>query len=188
MSDFFIGEIRLFPYKLIPAGWLACNGQILQIGSNPALFSLLGTQFGGNGTTTFQLPNLNGRAIVGNNGAALGMPPNVGNTAGAETVTLTINQMPVHNHRVKIATQQAALTNTAANPTNSYFAGTSIPTSVPNPPASPPALYSTPNSNLTSLSTSIITETGGSAAHENRQPFLALSYCIAAQGIYPPRN
>ena len=188
MSDFFLGEIRLFPYQKVPAGWVPCNGQELQVQSNAALFALLGPNFGGDGRTTFKLPNLNGRTIVGDNGTALGMPPGLGNTAGLEMVPLTVAQMPVHNHTLKIAAQQASNTNAAANPTNSYFAGTSIPISVPNPPAAPPALYSPPNNTLTALSPSVITLTGDGQPHENRQPFLALSYCIATQGIFPPRN
>ncbi len=187
MSDYFIGEIRLFPFQTIPQGWLACNGQSLVIQQNAALYSLLGTQFGGNGTN-FNLPNLNGRAIAGMNGIPLGMPNSVGNTAGAETVTLSVAQMPAHTHTVVAANQQAPTINQGANPTNGYFAGTSIPTSVPAPQPAPPALYGSSASPMTTLSTSIVGNAGGSGGHENRQPFLALLYCIATTGIYPARN
>ncbi len=187
MSDYFIGEIRLFPYQNIPHGWVACNGQSLVIQQNTALYSLLGIQFGGNGTN-FNLPNLNGRAIAGMNGSALGMPPTVGNTAGAETVTLSVAQMPAHTHTVVAANQQALTANASANPANSYFAITSIPSQVPAPQPAPPALYGPAASPMTTLSTSIVGNAGGSGGHENRQPFLALSYCIATNGIYPARN
>lgn len=189
MSDFFIGEIRLFPFQTIPHGWVPCNGQSLVIQQNPALYALIGTQFGGNGSTSFNLPNLNGRAIAGMNGVPLGMPAYVGNTAGAETVTLSVAQMPVHTHTVAAANQQALAVTAAGNPTNGYFASTSVSTSVPTPQPAPPAIYAPPNAgSLTALSTSIIGNTGGSAGHENRQPFLALSYCIATSGIFPARN
>ena len=190
MSDYFIGEIRLFPYQLIPHGWAACNGQSMLISQNAALYALLGSQFGGDGRTTFNLPNLNGRTPVGMNGAALGMPPYVGNTAGAEAVTLSIAQIPAHNHTVVATNQQAPAVNQAANPTNGYFAGVSVPTSVPAPQPAPPAMY-TPSSAttpLTTLNTITVGNTGGSGGHENRQPFMALSYCIATSGVFPSRN
>jgi microcystin-dependent protein len=187
VSDYFIGEIRLFPYQNIPHGWVACNGQSLVIQQNAVLYSLLGTQFGGN-STNFNLPNLNGRAIAGMNGAALGMPPTVGNTAGAETVTLSVAQMPAHTHTVAAANQQALTTNQAANPTNGYFASTSIPTSVPAPQPAPPAIYGPAATPMTTLSTAIVGNAGANGGHENRQPFLALLYCIATTGIYPARN
>lgn len=188
MSDYFIGEIRLFPYQNIPQGWAACNGQSLTIKQNTALYTLIGIQFGGDGTTNFNLPNLNGRAIAGMNGAALGMPSTVGNRAGAETVTLSVAQIPAHTHTVVAANQQALTTNQAAAPTNGYFAGTSISTAVPAPQPAPPALYGPAASPLTTLSTAIVGNAGGSGGHENRQPFLALSYCIATVGLYPSRN
>ncbi|MFV3131419.1 phage tail protein [Niveispirillum sp. KHB5.9] len=188
MSDFFIGEIRLFPFQTVPNGWTLCNGQALQIQQNAALYSLIGIQFGGDGKTTFNLPNLNGRAIAGLNGTALGMPAQVGNTAGAETVTLTVAQIPAHTHTVAAANQQAPTTNQAANPTNSFFAATSIPTQVPNPPTAPPAMYGPAVAPMTALNTTIVGNAGGSGGHENRQPFLALSYCIATSGLYPARN
>lgn len=189
MSDYFLGEIRLFPFQTIPYGWVACNGQSLTIQQNPALYALLGTQFGGDGKTNFNLPNLNGRAMAGMYGTPLGMPNYVGNTAGAETVTLSVAQMPAHTHTVAAANQQALPINQAANPTNGYFAGTSIPSQVPAPQPAPPAIYApTTAGSLTALSTSIVGNTGGSAGHENRQPFLALSYCIATSGVFPSRN
>ncbi|KPF81966.1 hypothetical protein IP70_22510 [alpha proteobacterium AAP38] len=188
VSDFFIGEIRLFPFQTIPQGWAPCNGQSLAIQQNAALYSLIGIQFGGDGKTNFNLPNLNGRAIAGMYGAALGMPNSVGNTAGAETVTLTVAQIPAHTHMVAAANQQAGTANTASNPTNGYFAGSSITTQVPAPQPAPPALYGPATAPLTTLNTAIVGNAGGSGAHENRQPFLALSYCIATSGLYPARN
>jgi microcystin-dependent protein len=122
------------------------------------------------------------------NGAALGMPPTVGNTAGAETVTLSIAQMPAHTHTVVATNQQASTANAAANPTNGYFASTSIPSQVPAPQPAPPAMYGPAAAPMTTLSTAIVGNAGGSSGHENRQPFLALLYCIASNGLYPSRN
>lgn len=183
MGDYFIGEIRLFPYQKIPQGWLQCIGQVLNIQQNAALFALLGNHFGGDGKTTFALPDLRGRAIVG-----LGNPQYaemLGKSAGSDAVQLTTSQMPLHSHPVNATSAPA----TATLPTGGYFAAPQSQPPIINPP--PGDIYTAPSAtalNLVSLYPGAVATTGGGQAHENRQPFLVLTYCIAIEGIFPPRD
>jgi microcystin-dependent protein len=166
MSSSFIAEIRLFGGNFAPRNWAFCQGQILSIATNTALFSLLGTTYGGNGTTTFALPDLRGRVAVGQgNGPGLS-PVIIGQTGGSESVTLLATQMPAHAHTTKGSTG-AQTTN---RPTGAYqAAGNSYSTTSDTPmAASDPA--------------------GGNQPHENRQPYLGLAYIICLFGIYPSRN
>lgn len=182
--DNYIGEIRIFPYNRIPNndGWVPCNGQILEVTDNQALFSLLGVKYGGNGTTTFGLPNLNGRTIIG-------YDPNyypIGEAGGLENVTLTINTMPNHNHTVLVKNSYDSMlpgTNFIGNPT----VQTDPEQAVEN--AANSFLY-TPSvtGTETTLHPLSIAATGDGGSHENRMPFLAMQYCIATKGIYPPRE
>jgi len=161
----YIGEIRIMSFGFAPKNWMACNGQILAIQSNAALFSILGTTYGGNGTSTFALPNLQGAVPVHTgNGITLG------ETGGSQTVTLNANQI-AHNHLV------------AANANaNSYTAAGNFPASA----ASGDSLYgATPN---TAMNGAVLSPTGGSGAHNNLQPYLALNYCIALAGLFPSRS
>ena len=168
MSDPFIGQIALFPYNFAPRGWAFCNGQLLSIAQNTALFSLLGTTFGGNGQTTFALPDLRGRAAM-SSGQAPGLAPYVlGEQGGTETVTLSTAQVPAHTHTV-MASQNDA---TASSPTNTVPAGGGA--------------YGTALN--TSMNPNMVQPVGGSQPHENRPPYLVLNYCIALEGIYPSRN
>ena len=167
MSDNFLAEIRMVPFNFAPLGWALCNGQILSISQNAALFSLIGTTYGGNGQTTFALPNLQGRVPVmfDSNGAFV-----LGQNAGEESHTLITNELPGHSHSVVASSQTA---NQLAAPNN--FPGSVV--------ADP---YST-SSPSTQLGTGM-TATGGSQPHENRQPFLVINFCIALTGIFPSRN
>lgn len=171
MSDPFIGEIKLVAYGAIPHGWAPCDGRLLAINTNQALFSLLGTTYGGNGVTTFALPDLRGRVA---------MHPSAsnpqGSVGGAENVTLTQNNLPSHNHFV-------GATSTVADSTaftNNYVAATSNPQGAVN-------LYAAPAS-LQPLAAASVSNTGGNQPHENCQPSLVLNYCIALNGIFPSRN
>jgi microcystin-dependent protein len=160
----FIGEVRLIAFTFPPKGWALCNGQLLSISQNAALFSILGTTYGGNGTTNFALPNLQGKvAVHSGNGVVLGQ------TGGSQSVTLTTNQIN-HSHQVS--------TNATANSVSA--AG--------NFPASSPAgsLYG-PTADTT-MNTAILSPNGGSQPHNNLQPYLVVLYCIALQGIFPSRN
>lgn len=189
MSDYFIGEIRLFPYNRIPAGWHLCDGTVMQIQGNQALYSLIGTYYGGDGQTTFKLPDLRGRVpfgqgVVTRNNTVI----NVGNSGGANTVQLTTTQIPAHTHTV----QGATVAGTSASAGSSYSAVVSKPTAG-NPPADTPAappLYipaPAPSGTAVQLNSFSVGTTGGNQGHENRQRFLALNYCIATSGIYPTR-
>lgn len=179
MTEPFIGEIRMFGFNFNPRGYAFCNGATLFISQNTALFSILGTTYGGNGTTTFGLPNLQGRAVVGA-GQGPGLTPrSLGETGGQATVALNSTQIPQHTHGLNAATLTPQ--NPAQNvptPTVQAQLGLSAPNNIYIDPV-------TPN---TSLIASSISPTGGNLPHENRQPNLAINFCIATQGIFPSRN
>jgi len=173
MADQFVGEIRTFGFNFAPVGWALCAGQTLPISQNTALFSLLGTQFGGNGTTNFQLPNLQGLVAV-DYGSGPGLTPRVmGETGGEESVTLQPSQIPQHVHSVQVSTAAA----TTPNPSGQVPAVTTRPTYAKVP--TNPTQY---------LSPAAIEPTPASQPHENRQPSLVVNYCIALTGIFPARG
>lgn len=184
MGDWYLGEIRLFPYtsQKAPDGWLLCNGQTLTIAQNQALYSLLGTHFGGNGSTTFMLPDLRGRAIAGQRYSDPLFDP-VGLKGGSDTVQLNLAQIPAHNHTLS----GTSTTATTPAPTSGYFAEPVPPpaTTIPGEVYAPPPAT---GAQMTSLYSGAVTIGGGGIPHENRQPFLVMTYCIANSGIYPPRN
>jgi microcystin-dependent protein len=174
-GDPFIGEIALVPYNFEPRGWAFCNGQILSIAQNTALFSLLGTTYGGNGQTTFALPDLRGRVpmhVGSSQGPGLSLY-NLGEQGGAEAVTLLATQMPVHNHLENVSSANG----TSDNPANGILGKNA--SGVPQYGAGP--------GNAT-MAAGAIANAGGSQPHENRQPYLGLNYIIALQGIFPSRN
>jgi microcystin-dependent protein len=167
-----MAEMRWVSFNFAPKGWAQCNGQFLPINQNQALFSLLGTTYGGNGQTTFALPDCRGRASVGQ-----GPQNTLGQAGGQEFHTITMSEMPAHNHFAKASTQTA----------NSAFIQTASPASQNLPAAVGSAPYSGPT-NLTTLEPSSISNVGGSQPHENRQPFLVLLQIIALQGTFPSQN
>jgi microcystin-dependent protein len=171
MSEPFLGEIRTFGFNFAPQGWAMCNGQLLPISQNQALFSLLGTFYGGNGTTTFALPNLQSRVGI-HQGQGSGLSPyQLGEVAGSESVTLTTNQMPQHGHGL-IANGATA---SATRPDGAVLARTATNTYAPAPDG-------------TAMNSGAIGAAGGSQPFGIRQPYLCLNFCIALQGIYPSRN
>lgn len=167
MGTPFLAEIKIISWNFPPKGWAFCNGQFLPINQNQALFSLLGTMYGGNGQTTFALPDFRGRVPV-----HVGSGFIQGQAGGQEFHTLTSSEMPAHNHFVQVQPQNA---NTGV-PTNNFLAG--IPTFA----------YTDNIAGLTTLTPGSITNVGGSQPHENRQPFLVLNFIIALQGVFPSRN
>jgi microcystin-dependent protein len=180
--DNYLGEIRAFGFGIIPRGWLSCSGQILPIQQNAALFALLGTQYGGNGTTTFALPNLNGRVIVGQGTSVQGPTYIVGSMAGTESVTLLPTQLPAHNHQV-----QANASYDVGSPSTNFFANSNSPTNPATKNSATVNLFAPAGGPITPMAPSV-SFTGGNGAHENRMPFLVLNYCIATSGIYPSRQ
>jgi microcystin-dependent protein len=173
MSDAYIGEIRLFAFNFAPLGWAVCNGQLLPIAQNTALFSLLGTYYGGDGKTTFALPNLQGRVPL-HQGTGVGSTPfSIGQLGGSPEVALTKNEMPAHNHLVRAYDGDA----TVANPAGAILAQTSAPAYAPAGPTS-----------LVSLGHGALSDTGEGQAVSLLQPYLVLNFCIALSGIYPARN
>jgi len=172
--DPFIGEIRLFGFNFAPNGWALCQGQLMAIAQNTALFSLLGTQFGGDGRTTFGLPDLRGRVPLGQ-GQGPGLTPRTeGELGGEENHTLIINEMPAHNHQVN-ASQSGSTTNPSGSVPSNDSRGT------------PVTIYAG-SSDGTKMNAGMIQPSGGSGPHNNMQPYLCINYCIALQGIFPSRS
>jgi microcystin-dependent protein len=171
--DPFIGEVKLFAGAFAPRGWAFCDGQLLAINQNTALFSIIGTTYGGDGRTTFALPDLRGRVPLGPRRGAGLSDYREGQKGGVEHVTLTTSQMPNHSHSLNADTN-AGTTNV---PTNHILANT----------AAFDNEYSTQSPNTT-MNTTAIGNTGGNQSHENRQPFLAINYIIAVQGVFPSRS
>jgi microcystin-dependent protein len=172
MGTPFMAEMRWVSFNFAPKGWAQCNGQFLPINQNQALFSLLGTTYGGNGQTTFALPDCRSRVSVGQ-----GPSNTLGQAGGQEFHTVTMSEMPAHNHFAKASTQTA----------NSAFIQTASPASQNLPAAVGAAPYSGAT-NLTTLNPASISNIGGSQPHENRQPFLVLLQIIALQGVFPSQN
>jgi microcystin-dependent protein len=166
MAEPFLAEIRIMSFNFAPQGWAQCNGQFLPINQNQALFSLLGTTFGGNGQTTFALPNLQGCVPM-----YTGQGHILGEKGGEQAHTLKMSEMPLHTHVANAATADGTL----AVPGGNLLA------------RSASALYIQPG-NLTPMSAPTVSSVGGSQAHLNMQPFLVLNFCIALVGIFPSRN
>lgn len=175
MSEPFIGEIRLLAIAWAPKGWALCDGSLLPITPNQALYSLLGTQFGGDGRTTFGLPDLRGRVPLGT--VYPGQNQGKQYAGGGETVTLNEAQVPVHNHML----QAIAEAGNKANPADNFYAKVT-----PVAPATAPVNIYGAATTTVALDTGTLSSVGG-GTHDNMQPFLVLNYCIATQGYYPSR-
>jgi microcystin-dependent protein len=173
MSDAFVAEIRLFPFSFAPRGWAFCNGQLLPISQNTALFSLLGTFYGGDGKSTFALPNLQGSAAL-HSGQGQGLSQYViGQQGGVEHVTLLESEIPSHSHALRVSPDDGDLSNPTATRTLARSGGGFA------------YLAAAPN---TTMSPAALAPAGGDLPHNNLQPYLTLNFCIALQGIFPPRS
>jgi len=166
MAEPFLSELRIMSFQFAPKGWAQCNGQLLPINQNQALFSLLGTTFGGDGRVNFALPDLRGRTPM-----HVGSGHTLGERGGEQAHTLSIAELPTHVHSVAASTASSGGTD---NPTGRFLGSASN-------------VYHTPAS-LTAINPQTIANVGGSQAHLNMQPFLTLSFCIALQGIFPSPN
>ncbi len=172
MADPFVAEIRIFPFNFAPRGWAWCDGQLLPLSQNTALFSLLGTTYGGNGSSNFALPDLQGRAPMHpGQGPGLSLH-DLGEQAGVEGVTLLESEMPLHSHGLNVSQGDAI----SRVPTGEQLAtGIAL------------GMYEAPNA-LVSLSPSALPPAGGDQPHNNMQPYLTFYFCIALQGVFPPRT
>jgi microcystin-dependent protein len=172
MANPFVAEIRIFPFNFAPKGWAFCDGQLLPISQNTALFSLLGTTYGGDGKSNFALPNMQGNAPMHpGQGPGLSLH-DLGETGGSVTVTLLESEIPSHTHALMASSQDG----TDQQPANELLAsGIGL------------AQYAPPSA-LADLNAVAITPAGGNQPHNNLQPYLTLNFCIALQGVYPPRT
>jgi microcystin-dependent protein len=173
--DPFVAEIRIFPFNFAPHGWAFCDGQLLPISQNTALFSLLGTTYGGDGKSTFALPNLQGRTPMHpGQGPGLSLH-DLGEEGGSETVALLQSEIPAHSHGLRAATDPAdnnfpSPNHSLANSQKSFGYQTNT------------------TQNLVNLAASALTQTGGDQPHNNLMPYLTFNFCIAMQGVFPPRT
>ncbi|MDQ2784525.1 MAG: tail fiber protein [Chloroflexota bacterium] len=172
--DPFVAEIRIFPFNFPPKGWAFCNGQILPISQNTALFSLLGTTYGGDGKSNFALPDMQGNAPMHpGQGPGLSLH-DLGETGGSETVTLLESEMTAHTH-TQMASNQPGEDPTPVNEALGRSVGASLYQNVT-------------NQNIVQLTPNALPPAGGDQPHNNLQPYLTLNFCIALQGVYPPRT
>jgi len=173
--DPFVAEIRIFPFNFAPKGWAFCDGQLLPLSQNTALFSLLGTTYGGNGKSNFALPDLQGRAPMHpGQGPGLSLH-DLGETGGSETVSLLESEIPSHAHAMRASTDPAD---------NNVPAGKMVA----KPAGRGNNLFLTATSPLNQLNDQILAPAGGDQPHNNMQPYLTFYFCIALQGVYPPRT
>jgi microcystin-dependent protein len=177
MSEPFIGEICCFGFTFSPRDWAKCNGQIMSISQNSALFAILGTTYGGDGVSTFALPNLQGRIPMHWGSGTSGLNTMIGEPLGTTTVTLTTAQMPQHNHPIYTATVQNATQRTAGPTTTSFMSQ-----------IKGAAIYQTTPVIDKSFSPRAVSQYGSSQPHENMQPYLTLNFCISLFGTFPTRN
>ncbi len=169
--DPFVAEIRIFPFNFAPSGWAFCDGQILPLSQNTALFSLLGTVYGGNGLSNFALPNLQGKTPM-HHGQGPGLSlRDLGESSGSTTVSLLTSEIPFHNHTLRVANDSGL----QSHPTGAVVARSPVYKESP-----APAL-------ATQLAASAVSPTGNNQPHNNMQPYLTLNFCIALQGVFPPR-
>lgn len=175
MSEPFVGEVRMFPYTFTPYGWLRCAGQAVPVNQYQVLFAVIGVTYGGDGVNTFKVPNLTDQAVYGaGNGPGL-TPRLLGKSAGAAGVALTASQVPAHTHTLNTC----SMTGTSTSPANQYlghYAANLIYKESPDAPS------------MVAMAATSLTGAGSGLPHENRQPALAVPFCIAAEGVFPSRN
>lgn len=178
--DPFVAEIRAFGFSFAPKGWAQCNGQILPINQNTALFALLGTTYGGDGRSTFALPNLQGNVAVSSGQATGGSTWYLGEQMGTTSVTLIQTEMPMHNHVLMVSSTRATGTGAAGQQLAQGFKGTLSS-------AVQAKMYST-GAASTQLNPQSLSVAGGGQPHNNMMPYLAINFCIALQGVFPQRQ
>lgn len=174
MSDPFVAEIRIFPFNFPPTGWAFCQGQLMPISQNTALFSLLGTVYGGDGKSTFALPDLQGSAPM-QPGQGQGLSERfLGEMSGVESITLLVSEIPVHTHQLRASIENATQ--------GTLTPGITLASSISG------SLYQdNVNSNLATMAFQSLPPAGGGLPHNNMQPYLTLNFCIALQGVFPQR-
>jgi microcystin-dependent protein len=171
--DPFVAEIRMFPFNFAPKGWAWCDGQLLPLSQNTALFSLLGTTYGGNGKSNFALPDLQGRAPMHpGQGPGLSLH-DLGETGGSETVSLLESEIPSHSHSMKTANDPGDSNRPANNALTRSSEG---------------SVYNSSNAGLVAMSPNTLPPAGGDQPHNNMMPYLTVYFCIALQGVFPPRG
>jgi microcystin-dependent protein len=185
MSEAYLGQIEAFPYGFAPKGWQPCQGQLLPINQFQALFSLLGTTYGGNGIQTFALPNLQGRVAMGQGSGGNLTPRNNGDILGEDNHTILIAEMPMHNHALNTAPNGATGSNNDI-PGITMVLGDATGTQSGQPITISP-YATTPPGPTVAMAASAITPTGGGQPHPNMMPYLGLRFCIAMVGIFPSR-
>jgi microcystin-dependent protein len=172
--DPFVAEIRIFPFNFAPKGWAFCDGQILPLSQNTALFSLLGTTYGGDGKSNFALPNMQGNAPMHpGQGPGLSLH-DLGETGGSDTVSLIDSEIPVHSHQLRAVADPGDI---SLPQTGAVLAATTGATG-----------YVAPTPQLAPMSGNSLAPAGGDQPHNNMQPYLTLNFCIALQGVFPPRT
>jgi microcystin-dependent protein len=181
MATPYIGEIRCFGFNFAPLGWAFCNGQLLDISQNAALYSIIGTTYGGDGVTTFGLPNLQGQIPMHWGNGPGGFNTSIGEVQGTPNVTLTTNQIPIHTHTVigMEVPSGGGPERTAVAAGNTYLSDSQPPNG---------AWQLAPSSVTAAFSNKAISGQGGSQPHDNMQPYLVLNFCIALEGIFPSQN
>ncbi len=170
MAEPFLAEIRVMSFGFAPKGWALCNGQLMPINQNQALFSLLGTTYGGDGRVNFGLPDLRGRAPL-----HMGQSFTLGQRGGEENHTVIMSEMPAHIHPAQADGKPGNATED--NPFGAYFAN-----------VAPLQMYSNGSNNMTAMNPAMVSTVGGSQPHPNQQPYTVLNFCIALQGIFPSQN
>jgi microcystin-dependent protein len=179
MAEPYVGEIRCFGFNFAPQGWAACNGQLMSIAQNAALFTVIGTTYGGDGSTTFGLPNLQGRVPMHWGNGPSGFNTVIGQTQGQTDVTLATTETPAHTHAVtaqEIGSGGVVLRTPQPN-TNSWLAS-----------SNPDGVYNSSPTINTAFASNTINVQGGSQPHTNMQPYLVLNFCMALEGIFPSQN
>jgi microcystin-dependent protein len=173
MSDTFVAEIRIFPFNFPPTGWAFCDGQLMPLSQNTALFSLLGTTYGGDGKSTFALPDLQGSVpMQPGQGQGLSLR-DLGEMSGTDTITLLVSEIPLHTHNMMASVDPADAQIPSANATLARSSGGDA--------------YTTSTSGLVQMAPQALAPAGGSLPHNNMQPYLTLNFCIALQGVFPQR-